>query len=74
MKELQSQYSSDPQVILRWARSAACRGIYVPLPGTGGGCVKVSKKDFIAAMKDCLAGGGNLETEYTLHKNMCIYA
>ena len=71
MKELQSQYSRDPKVILRWARSAACRGIYVPLPGTGGGAVKVSKKDFIEIMKVC---EGNLETEYTLHKNMCIYA
>lgn len=66
---MESKYSNDPRVILGWAKRA--KGIYIPLPGTGGGNVMANKRDFIAAMENC--GDSELETEYTLHPNNFIY-
>lgn len=67
-----SKHSSDPKVILTWVRKA--KGVYVPLPGSGGGNVRVAKSDFKTVMQQCAEQGGELETEYTLHHNGNIYA
>lgn len=42
-------HSEDKGKIIAWAKIA--KAIYVPVLGSGGGSVKVNRKDFIALMQ-----------------------
>lgn len=67
-----SVYSNNPSTILKWAKEA--KGIYIPMPGTGGGVVQVKKSDFIYTLNLCIKEGNHkLDCDYSLHNNGYIY-